>query len=222
MARLFIWFMLYSFIGWSYETTLYSVKNKSFVHSGMMYGCYCPIYGLGALMGIYFLSGVKSVALLFFGSVIVCGALEYAASWLIERIFGARWWDYSDWPFNINGRVCLFGGIAFGAMSLLLIKRLHPAVEAITAMFPDQLIRLAAAVLFVIFAVDLLATANRCRNMERKNGEINVVLKLPFDFMPKMPRFGSRVRSITACVRQNGSSLMEFVREKVEEFLGEL
>lgn len=222
MSKLFVWFMLYSFIGWTYETTLYSVKNKKFVDSGMMYGCYCPIYGLGALAGIYLLSGVKSGAALFFCSMLACCVLEYTASWLIEKLYGARWWDYSDWPMNINGRICLFAGMAFGFMSVLLVKSLHPAVAALTLMLPQRLLDIMAAALFLAFAVDLWATSNRCRRMERREDQVNVVLKLPFDFMQKMPWVESRVRGITASVIENGSSLLELIREKAEAILRKL
>ena len=221
MAKLFVWFMIYSFVGWSYETVLYSVKNKRFEDSGMLYGCYCPIYGLGALAILFVCSGVNSPMLIFLGSMTVCCLLEYASSWAIEKITGARWWDYSDWPLNINGRICLFGGMAFGIMAVLFMMFLHPTVAEMTDRFPEEWTARMAAVLFTVLALDIAATVRRCRRMERKDGEISIVRKLPFDFAPhfEIPRFGNNMRGITAAVRDRGSNVLEFLREKLEEIL---
>lgn len=222
MAKYFIWFIIYSFIGWTYETTLYSARQGRFVDSGMLYGCICPIYGLGALMVVFLFGGVQSPVLVFIGAAVATCALEYVVSWVIERMFGARWWDYSDWPANINGRVSLFSGIAFGIMSTLLIKSLHPALVTVTASIPPRAEEIAAAALFLIFTVDLLATANRCRNMP-KSSEVNIVLKLSFDFLPKsFPSFAglrSRARGVSSVVIDRGWDALEYITEKIKEFL---
>lgn len=218
MARLFIWFMVYSFIGWTYETTIYSIKNKKFVDSGMMYGCYCPIYGLGCLANLLMFRGVDNPAIIFFGAMLVNGLLEYLASWIIERIYGARWWDYSDWPMNINGRVCLFGGLAFGFMAVLAIKCIHPAVAALTDMFPESWLNTTALLLAAVFLADIIASIRRYHKLERDGDRVNIILKLPFDFMPRFPKLGSRIRGITSAVIDNSYSVWDRIKERIENF----
>ncbi len=222
MSKLFIWFMVYSFIGWTYETTIYSIKNKRFVDSGMLYGCYCPIYGLGALVNILIFNGIDNGFVVFFGAMTACCLLEYAASWCIERIYGARWWDYSDWPMNINGRVCLFGGLAFGFMAVLAVKYLHPAVAELTGLFPQRWLDVTALLLLAVLLADIIASIRRYHNMERRAGQVNIVLKLPFDFMPRFPKLGSRIRGITSAVLDNGSSALEYIKEKMDAFIDEI
>ena len=219
MAQLFIWFMLYSFVGWSYETTLYSIKNKKFVDSGMMYGCYCPIYGLGGLVIVLFFSGIDNPAMIFAGAMMVCCTLEYFASWVIERIYGARWWDYSDWPMNLGGRVCLFAGLAFGTMAVLTVRYLHPAVVELTGLFPQSWLNVTAVLLLAVFIVDIIATARRYSKMKPDNDQVNIVLKLPFDFMPRFPQLGSRMRGLASAVMDN--SPLDFIREKLEEIFND-
>ena len=215
MAQLFIWFMLYSFVGWSYETTLYSIKNRKFVDSGMLYGCYCPIYGLGGLVIVLFFGGIDNSAMVFVGAMMVCCTLEYFASWVIERIYGARWWDYSDWPMNINGRVCLFAGMAFGTLAVLTVRYLHPAVVELTGIFPQSWLNVTAALLLAVFVVDIIATARRYHKMKPGDDQVNIVLKLPFDFMPQFPQLGSRMRGLASAVMEN--TPLDFIREKLDE-----
>lgn len=221
MARLFLYFMIYSFIGWSYETALYSVRNRCFVDSGMMYGCYCPIYGIGSMINILIFGNVENAALIFFGAMAACCVLEYFASWCIERISGARWWDYSDWPFNINGRICLFGAIVFGFMSVVVVRAIHPTIVRLVDLFPSDYTTVVAAAVFAVFCGDVIATAYRCRKMPRSE-EVNVVLKLPFDFMPEIPDIGKGVRGLTSAVADRGNTFLEMVREKLEELLRNL
>lgn len=215
MSRLFIWFMVYSFIGWTYETAIYSIKSKKFVDSGMLYGCYCPIYGLGSLMNITMFGGVDNPILIFLGAMGACSVLEYLASWWIERIYGARWWDYSDWPVNLNGRVCLFGSMAFGIMAVFAVKCLHPAVAALTDLFPDSWLNITALLLLAILLADIIASLRRYHKMER-GSRVNIVLKLPFDFLPGLPKLGSRIRGITSAVIDNGYSIWDRIKEKIE------
>lgn len=223
MVNIFLWFIFYSFIGWSYESALYSAKQGHFVNSGMLRGCICPIYGLGALMAVQLFGKAESAAVIIFGAAIAACALEYASSWLIERLFGARWWDYSDWPANINGRISLLSGLAFGIMALLVVKGLHPAVAAVTGALPEQARSIAASALFLLFAIDLCVSANHCRNMP-KTEDVNIVLKLPFDFLPKPgPRLAALANFAkgTATVAfDRGTDLLAYITEKVKDFLG--
>ncbi len=224
MAELFVKFMIYSFIGWSYETTLYSIKNKSFVDSGMLYGCYCPIYGLGGMVIAFLFGDMKNPLLIFVGAMTVCCLLEYSSSWIIEKLYGARWWDYSDWPLNVNGRVCLFGGMVFGVMAVILVFRLDPALTELINSFPREWTARMAAVLLAVFLLDIFATYRRCRRLEKKDAQVNIIRSLPFDFLPKieLPRLTGRVHGLTSAVRSGGSSFLEFVREKLEELLSRL
>ena len=142
----FLWFLFYSVVGWVWETILCSVRERRFVNRGFLNGPYCPIYGWGACLDVIVLGSLKQWWLIFILSVILTGVLEYATSFVMEKLFHARWWDYSNRKFNINGRVCLLGMFVFGVFSVLLLLFLHPAVSRVTELIP-------ATVKHVLFAV---------------------------------------------------------------------
>lgn len=159
LATWFLWFIIYSFIGWAYESILCSVAGRKVVNRGFLNGPVCPIYGTGAVAVVYVLSPLADrPVLLFFASAILTTALEYFTSWLMEVLFHARWWDYSQRFLNIHGRVCLRGFVAFGAMSVLVVRYVHPWVSSLTARLSPHATLILAAVLALLFAADLAAT----------------------------------------------------------------
>ena len=107
-------FFAYSFLGWVCECIYCSIPAKKFINRGFLEGPYCPIYGCGAMLVIYLLTPFAAKPLLLFvAGILVTSALEYITSWLMEMFFHTKWWDYSTYPFNINGRICL---ISFSPM----------------------------------------------------------------------------------------------------------
>ena len=107
--RILAYFIIYSVVGFLIETT-YGTVRKGLVESrqSFLYGPFCSIYGVGACVMIVCLQKCKkSHTLLFIGGAILGSAVEYIISLIGELIFSVRWWDYSDLPFNINGRICV-------------------------------------------------------------------------------------------------------------------
>ena len=117
----FLWLMIYSVIGWIYESTICSIGQRKLINRGFLNGPYCPIYGTGAVLVLLVLGRIQNPVLLFFAGAVLTCSLEYLTSWLMEKLFHARWWDYSKRKFNIGGRVCLIGAVVFGAFSVVLI-----------------------------------------------------------------------------------------------------
>ena len=93
LEKVFLWFLLYSFVGWLWETVLNIVMKKRFVDRGILNGPICPIYGFGALLAIYALPGEHSVVAIFLSSGVLCCTLEYFTSWAIEKLFRMRLGD---------------------------------------------------------------------------------------------------------------------------------
>lgn len=168
----FIWFVLYSIIGWIWEVIICSLPQKKFINRGFLNGPYCPIYGAGSILIIIFLNRIDSAVLLFLiGALLTC-ILEYITSWLMEKLFHARWWDYSKNFLNINGRVCFKGAIAFGALSVLLMKIIHPFIENITSGLSELAISIMALSLFTIILIDIVYTITKLSDFEPKLKEI--------------------------------------------------
>ena len=168
-SNLFLWFFCYSFWGWFYESTLCSLVGESrFFNRGFLLGPYCPIYGVGALICWLALDGCDSVYVIFFVSALLCCALEYVTSFGMEKLFHARWWDYSNLPFQLHGRVCLYGGIIFGTANVLLHFFLHPALMWATGAIDTGLLNGAAFGLSVAMAVDLFLTLGSWKSLNRQ------------------------------------------------------
>ena len=114
-------FFIYSLAGWLIEMIPATIREKKFVDRGFLVGPYCPIYGCGVILITLLLQKyADDVVVTFFLSVIICGTLEYLTSYIMEKIFKARWWDYSNNKFNINGRICLETLVPFGIGGVLV------------------------------------------------------------------------------------------------------
>ncbi len=154
----FLWLMIYSFIGWVYESTICSIGHRKLINRGFLNGPYCPIYGTGAVLVLLVLGKIQNPVLLFFAGAVLTCSLEYLTSWGMEKLFHARWWDYSKRKFNIGGRVCLIGAVVFGAFSVVLVLFLHPWVKRLTDRLTDTALSWVCAILLVGVVSDLIVT----------------------------------------------------------------
>ena len=155
--ELFIWFIIYSFLGWLWEEIICSIQARKLVSRGFMSGPYCPIYGFGALIYLVLMHFTeRPVELFFLGGILAC-MLEYITSYLMEKLFKARWWDYSKRFLNINSRVCLIGFLAFGTFAVLF-PYIHAFVGNITSHIPPFITLIAALILSCAMLSDLITT----------------------------------------------------------------
>ena len=158
LEYLFLWFLLYAFIGWVYESVLVSVSERRWVNRGFLNGPLCPIYGCGAVLAIVLLHDFTNPIEIFLISSFGASILEYITSWGMEKLFHARWWDYSHYRFNIQGRICLLGAIVFGFGGVLIIDVVQPQVERLTAMIPLLAVHMICAVAAIVVIIDTIVT----------------------------------------------------------------
>ncbi len=152
-------FLTYAFLGWCVEVIFHAVVKGRFINRGFEIGPICPIYGFGALSVILFLEPLKSRwALLFISSVVFTTAIEFAAGFLLEKLFHEKWWDYSNEPFNIKGYICPRFSIMWGLACVLVVEVVHPTIMAILEIIPLTLGAAALVVLYTICAADLAVT----------------------------------------------------------------
>lgn len=121
-------FFLLAFAGWLWEAAIYLVTKQALVNRGVYYGPYLPIYGVGGLALWFLLQRLhRRPFVTFLLAALVCSVLEYGASLLLEWKWGMRWWDYSGYFLNLNGRICLLGAVCFGLGGMLLNCYLLPS-----------------------------------------------------------------------------------------------
>lgn len=129
--RILAYFIIYSVVGYIIETVFGIVtKGRWESRQSFLYGPFCAIYGLGAAIMIIFLHKYsKRYNALFLGGFIVGSIVEYLVSWIGELMLGVKWWDYSDMPLNLNGRICVYFSIFWGFLALYLIASFNPKID---------------------------------------------------------------------------------------------
>lgn len=152
-------FFIYSFIGWLVEVTIFLISEKKFINRGFLIGPYVPIYGVGGMIITLFLSqNTSDYIAIFLKAALICGVLEYLVSLVMEKIFKARWWDYSLKKFNINGRICLGNLVLFGLAGLAAIFYINPFLFNIFDKISLDTLKIINYVLITIFVSDVIIT----------------------------------------------------------------
>lgn len=167
LEHYFLWFLFYSFVGWMYESILVSCQQHRLVNRGFLNGPLCPIYGTGAILGVAILGNVYNPIIIFLISMVGATILEYTTSWVMEQLFHARWWDYSNFRFNLQGRVCLLGALIFGLGGVGVVLGSQPYVERVTDMIPLPMMHTLVTVLALITIIDLAVTVTGILEFEQ-------------------------------------------------------
>ena len=171
----FLIFFIYSVLGWIMESTYVSIGQKKFVNRGFLIGPYCPIYGYGSLIMIIYLEQYKdNILTVFILGIAICSFLEYITSYLMEKIFKARWWDYSDKKFNLNVRVCGKNALLFGIGGLIVIYLVHPIIETLISKLNNYLILILSIIFFVIYIIDTIVSFNIVNKLKKNLSNVEV------------------------------------------------
>lgn len=165
----FFFFMVYSVIGWAVETVYCCIDQREFVERGFLNGPLCPIYGFGAVIVLYLLRPFwGSIPHVFFLGMLLTTALEYLTSYGMEKLFHMRWWDYSQFKLQINGRVCLLNSVLFGVLCVFLTQVLHPFVQRIEERMPTAVLVTVCAVLFAMLMTDTVLSVRAVLNLRQR------------------------------------------------------
>lgn len=162
--KFLIYFIIYSIIGFLLET-IYAIFTKGILESrqSFLYGPFCIVYGIAAIVMIATLSKYKNnnKKLFFYGIIVGC-TVEYLASYVGELLFHVKWWDYSNDFLNINGRTCLFYAILWGILSIILINYFQPqlnkAIDSIIDKVSNIFLKLSVSIITIFMALDGLFT----------------------------------------------------------------
>ena len=179
-------FLLYSFAGWCVEVAFHALDAGKVVNRGFLNGPVCPIYGFGMLAVfaginlVHFPSvsgSPMAVLALFLGGMAVTTAIELFGGWILDRLFHARWWDYSNRPLNFHGYICLPFSVIWGLAVVGVVYLLHPAISRnplpVHLHVPERIGWPILAVLYFIFAVDLGLTLAVLIGLNRKLKELD-------------------------------------------------
>lgn len=173
---IFMYLFIYSVIGWICEVIFCRIVHGKWTNRGFLSGPYCPIYGFGALFILLLLKPFTSNPILIFVlSVLITTTLEYITSFAMEKIFNAKWWDYSNEPLNINGRVCIGTAIPFGILGIILVYFVHPYVTIAIHLIPDFLANYIIGGLVSLVLLDIVTTLSTLFNLKDKLEEAKLL-----------------------------------------------
>lgn len=167
ISQWFLFFFIYCFLGWVWESCFVSVKSKKWVNRGFLHGPALPIYGSGAVVILASTIGVREYALLvFLFGMASSTLLEYVTGKCMERMFGVRYWDYSDKPLNVNGYICLFVSVGWGFFSIFMVYLIHKPIETLVFLLPQKIGYMLVFLFSIGMAVDYTQSFNEAMDLK--------------------------------------------------------
>ncbi len=165
-------FFIFSAIGWTIECTYRSLGERRIINSGFLYGPLCPIYGTGCLVFELFLVPIsqpmgKRLWLVLLLGVILADTVEYVTSWLMEKLFHARWWDYSNNFLNLHGRICFKHSCYWLLFAFLYVYLISPMYRLAITFINPRIMNITLIVVFCVFAVDLTLTVKAAADINK-------------------------------------------------------
>lgn len=187
----FLYFIIYSFLGWICEVIYCSIPAKRFINRGFLKGPICPVYGFGAVFVIYIMTSlnIKSPILIFIFGGIIASIIEFIADLMLEYVFHTRLWDYSNRKFNIKGRVCLLNSTLFSILSLVLMSFIHPIIMSYIKMLSNRAIIITVTICMLLLITDISRTVSEVINLNITLKNMNLLKELKKEFNKKEFKF---------------------------------
>lgn len=241
LYKLVLLFFLYSFLGWVTEVVLKYRQYHRFINRGFLIGPYCPIYGTGVVIATI-LSDIlapleSSFGTSFLISMVFCGLLEYLTSYFFEKKYHARWWDYSQKPMNLNGRVWIGNLILFGLAGMIITKIFNPIFFDFLDSLSPMTIYIVSGTLSVVFLTDYIFSrfmmsllknvveSSKADSSEAISKEVRELLKNKnmlysriLDAYPNVQFRTERVKERLDKIIQEGENIHQMAEEKLNDF----
>ena len=218
LYQLFLMFCFWSFIGWCIEVIDMTYETGEYQNRGFLNMPICPIEGLGVIMvTVLFKPISNTIVPLFLACTILCTAFELFVGWGMEKLFHARWWDYSNMKFNYKGYICLRNSIFFGVSCVLVIRYIQPMVEKAIDSIPIKAGMTIVIVMSVLIAVDTAVSLMAVKKLNEKFRRIDEISKLMLSGSVKV---GMKLASGTLKVKSNVDKIIDVkdnVVEKVQD-----
>lgn len=213
------WLFLYSVMGWIWESSYVSIKEKKLVNRGFVTGPVCTIYGVGAVSVYLVLRPLEGhIVVLYFWGVLVATLLEYLTAVIMEKMFHTSWWDYSNNKWNFQGRICLGSSVAWGFFTLIMFEILQPFVEMLVNLVSQKAGETILTVSMLVYAMDFgfsMATAMR---LGEKLGQMEQAMA---EFAEKLQenRMFSSASEMLESLEESGMGLKRLnLKERMERF----
>ena len=161
-----VFFYIYSFLGWVFESSYVSLRKRKFVNRGFMKGPFLPIYGSGAVMMLFVSEHFQdNLVLTYFAGVVGATLLELVTGMALEAIFKVRYWDYSNQKFNYKGYICLSSSVAWGFFTIGMNQWLHPLVMGVLSGIPMLPLVIVTAIVTVGVCADVTVSVKEALDL---------------------------------------------------------
>lgn len=221
------YFMIYSLAGWIIEEIYHAVNKGIIVNRGFLNGPLCPVYGLGAL-SIFAMSAligqrgggeqIENIPLwiLFIGGVILATMIELIAGFLLDKLFHARWWDYSDKPFNLHGYICLEFSLIWGLIITFAMRVIQPYIRlhSFQNKIPVRSGWLILAILYSVLLTDIIVTVITINHLNKDLAELDRITK-------RLRRVSDGVTEVIGKTTIQTALALQEGREKLQDQAGE-
>lgn len=202
-----LFFFIYCFLGWVWESCYVSAKNREWINRGFLHGPMLPIYGSGAIIVLLCTIGVRDqIVLIFLFGMIGATILEYVTGAYMERLFRVRYWDYSHMPLNLKGYICLPVSLGWGVFSVLLVRVIHVPIENLVLQIPERIAEVVSVVCSSAFAVDFTLSFSEAMDLR------DMLIRLS-DSNEKIQRLQKRLEVVSAFAEDG---LMQYQMKREE------
>lgn len=202
-----LFFFIYCFVGWVWESCYVSAKNREWINRGFLHGPMLPIYGSGAIIVLLCTIGVRDqIVLTFLFGMIGATILEYVTGACMERLFRVRYWDYSHMPLNLKGYICLPVSLGWGVFSVLLVRVIHVPIENLVLQIPERIAEVVSVVCSSAFAVDFTLSFSEAMDLR------DMLIRLS-DSNEKIQRLQKRLEVVSAFAEDG---LMQYQMKREE------
>lgn len=210
IIKYILMFFFYSFAGWCLESTYCSIGEKRLVNRGFLTGPLCPIYGTASLVLIVLIyNPFKDNPLAVFAlGIILCDIVEYLTSYLMEKLFAARWWDYTYELLNIKGRICLKHSLYWGVISIIFVNVIHPATENLYAKITGNYVYYILAAVLIVFVIDVIHAVIKASDIRKLHQKLNNLIDV----------LGSELTSFKDTVTEKYESIQAALEKQGDKF----
>lgn len=211
-------FFIYAFLGWIYESVYVSIVKRNWVNRGFLNGPVIPLYGAGAtLIYMVFWQYRENLFLIFAGGMLLATVLEYLTSLVMELIFHAKWWDYSDMKYNYHGRICLGVSVFWGILSVLVIELLQPHVLKLMEFIPERQGEYIGYLIFTLLLGDLTFTVVHTVQLNSMLADLQRIKQEFSDYIESTKLYGTREEWKIKLSNFKISDLLENIKLSIEE-----
>ena len=166
--KIIFYFIIYSFLGWCLESIYKTIIYKKPTNSGFLYGPFCPMYGIGAVIMIMASQISNNILVIFIMAFLIFSLWEYIVAVILEKLFKTKYWDYSNLKFNFQGRVCLKNSIYWGILGVLLVFIIQPFFDGLISEIPENILIYVNTILTLAILVDAGFTIFRIMVIDKR------------------------------------------------------